>query len=530
MSVKGSSVKDSSVRGPDGEPMMRLLRAIRRWIIVTCGFVRRELIDIASQPRLLVILVLGPFAILLLFGGGYKNESISLRTTFVVPDGSELRAAIEENEALVDDYVVPVAYTSNLVEARRQLKDGEVDLVVVFPTGVVETVRSGERAEIAVLHDKLDPIQQEAVNIATRVAVQAINAEVLTQAIELGQERLDDEDETIDRLQQLSDELTVAAERGSEAEVNEAATALQDSLASAALAVRASRGMLDSLDSNAISEADREQGARLEVALDETQRIVDLLADDPLGEDSRERALEVNRSIQDLAGPLEEFRTIPPDVIVRPFSHDTGSIVGWSVGPVDFFVPSALALLLQHAGMTFAALTLVRDRDLGFTELYSVGSAPVSAMLIGKSLAFLVFGGVMAALLVVVVDLGLGVEVRGDLSWMAVVFGLLLVSSIGAGLVLSALARSDAQAVQYAMLFLLTSLFFGGFFLDLEAIRYPFKAISWLLPVSYAIRGLQNVMLRGEPPEISDLAGLAAVTGVAGLTAWGLTRRALRAR
>jgi ABC-2 type transport system permease protein len=509
--------------------LRRLLLAVRNWLIVAFGFIRRELIDIAGQPRLLTILVLGPFAILLLFGGGYRNETISLRTTFVVPHDGGIRSIIEENEDLVVDYIVPVAYTTDLVEARRQLTEGDVDLVVVFPPDAIETIRSGERARIVVLHDKLDPIQREAVNIATRVAVQAINAEALSQAVAMGQERLEEEGDSLTRLQTLSDRLTEATEGRSEAEIEQATEELSEALESTSLAVRTSKGILASLGSEA-DEAELERIERLEASLVASQRAVDELAANPSSREARDDALEVNRSVQALAGPLEEFRALPADVIVRPFSHQTGSIVGRSIDPVDFFVPSALALLLQHAGMTFAALTIVRDRDLGFTELYRVGSTPASAMLTGKALAFLAFGGIMGVLLIAIIDIGLGVGVSGQLTWLAAVVALLLASAIAAGLVLSALSRSDTQAVQYAMLFLLTSLFFGGFFLDLDALRYPFKALSWLLPVTYAIRALQDVILRGETPATIDLVGLGLGAVVAGTIAWILTRRELRAR
>ncbi|MGB0111987.1 MAG: ABC transporter permease, partial [Ilumatobacteraceae bacterium] len=92
------------------------------------------------------------------------------------------------------------------------------------------------------------------------------------------------------------------------------------------------------------------------------------------------------------------------------------------------------------------------------------------------------------------------------------------------------LAKTDVQAVQFSMLALLAGLFFGGFFLDLDAFSYPVKLLSWVLPVSYGIRLLRDVMLRGTDPSIYDLVGLAATTLAFGLAAWYLLRRQLRIR
>ena len=52
------------------------------------------------------------------------------------------------------------------------------------------------------------------------------------------------------------------------------------------------------------------------------------------------------------------------------------------------------------------------------------------------------------------------------------------------------------------MLALLAGLFFSGFILPIEGLSYPIKAISWLLPVTYGIAGLQDIMLRGQQPAI----------------------------
>ena len=49
-----------------------------RWLIRSQTFVRKELAEILRQPRLLALLVIGPFALLLLFGTGVSQETIRL--------------------------------------------------------------------------------------------------------------------------------------------------------------------------------------------------------------------------------------------------------------------------------------------------------------------------------------------------------------------------------------------------------------------------------------------------------------------
>ena len=130
-------------------------------------------------------------------------------------------------------------------------------------------------------------------------------------------------------------------------------------------------------------------------------------------------------------------------------------------------------------------------------------------------------------------DSGLPVEVRwgvgGALAQKFAAEGFLVVltlASLALGMVLAILSQTESQAVQFAMLALLAGLFFSGFILSIEGLQYPVKVISWLLPVTYGITSLQDVMLRGRDPAPERLAGLAAlVVGYGAVAVIGLRRR-----
>ena len=166
--------------------------------------------------------------------------------------------------------------------------------------------------------------------------------------------------------------------------------------------------------------------------------------------------------------------------------------------------------------MTFAALSLVRNRELGLFEL--LASAPSSSVeiVVGKTIAYLVVGLVVGVgLLTTAVNL-LGVPLAGSAGAATAAMALILLASLSLGLLISLVSGSETQAVQWSMLTLLAGLFFGGFFLDLDGLLYPVKALSWLLPVTYGIRLLQDVMLHGLEPAPLDFAGLAALVAAYG--------------
>ena len=225
---------------------------------------------------------------------------------------------------------------------------------------------------------------------------------------------------------------------------------------------------------------------------------------------------------------MPEVAAIDPMVIVQPFEAVTESTAPEPVEPVDFFAPSAIALLLQHIAVTFAALSLVRDRELGLFELLRVGPLTSWEIVSGKTIAYLlVWMLVGVGLLEGAVHL-LGVPLVGAASWTLVAFGLVLLASLAMGTIISLLSRTETQAVQWAMLTLLAGLFFSGFVLSLDGMTFPVKAI--VVPAAGHLRhphpaGRDAARRR---PAVEDLVGVGALVVAYGAIAVLLLRRQLR--
>jgi ABC-2 type transport system permease protein len=226
---------------------------------------------------------------------------------------------------------------------------------------------------------------------------------------------------------------------------------------------------------------------------------------------TREGQDDIEENLLKLNEELSKFQ--PPDsyVLVSPFTANVSGLSEVQFTPVGFLTPAVLILLLQHMSVTFAALSIVRERRSGIMELFRV--APLSALetLIGKYVSYMIFNVLIAAPLTGLVIWGLGVPILGN--WTDFVIALLVVSfaSLGIGFVISLISETEIHAVQYSMLFMLTSIFFSGFFLDLRLLWNPLKILAWSLPATYGIRMLQDIMLRGYPISTVLLLGISAI-------------------
>jgi ABC-2 type transport system permease protein len=237
---------------------------------------------------------------------------------------------------------------------------------------------------------------------------------------------------------------------------------------------------------------------------------------------------EIETDLGNLETQLKDFQSIQPNVLVTPFKSDTKSVANINLKASDFFAPAVIVLLLQHLAVTFAALSIVRERRSGTMELFRI--SPLSAMetLLGKYISYIFFGGVIGAIITITVVFGLKVPMRGPWLDYAAVVLVMLFTALGVGFLISLVSQTDTQAVQNSMFLLLGSVFFSGFFLDLRYLWQPVRVVSWALPATYGIRLLQEIMLRGTHLVPLLFYGLLAIGIVLFVICWLLLHRLMR--
>jgi ABC-2 type transport system permease protein len=498
---------------------MRRPSRFRRFLQIGT-FLRKEAVDVLRQPRLLLTLVIGPFLIMALFGLGYRNEPAKLRTLFVAPEGSPLIDKVEGYAEQIDQFVKYEGVTTDAAAARARLLDDDVDLLVSFPDAPLDSVLDGERAQVTVIHSRLDPIEQTAINFASQLGIAEINGQILASVVEGGQSLTTPAGEDVfGGVSSAIDGLSAAATSGDEASRVEAIDVLDEVTARLAFTVRASSALTEQLLGDQVTTPDLLREIRtLQAQLEE-------LRADPSTENIESRVDGVRGVVSDLQGDFERFTSVDPGVLVRPFESDVRLAVPGVHKVTDWYAPAAVVLMLQQFGVAFGALSFVRERRLGIVDVYRVAPVNATATLIGKYLAYMFIGCAIGAALTGLVVGFLDVPVAASVAEIALVMALSLFASIGVGFVISLASASDAQAVQYTMILLLASLFFSGFFLSVNQLRDQAKWLSFLLPVSYGMRLLRDVMLRGAPIDQKVFGGLIVYGIVMFALAWLGTRR-----
>ncbi len=229
-----------------------------------------------------------------------------------------------------------------------------------------------------------------------------------------------------------------------------------------------------------------------------------------------------------LSAGASQAAAIPPDVVAAPTEADLVNVAPSQPTVVQFFGPAVLALILQHMAVTLIALSIIRERTTGIFELFRVSPINAIELIFGKLIAFGILCGAIATLTVLLLVGPLGVPMLGDAALIAGVIGLLILASLGLGLLIAAISDSERQTVQLSLLVLLASVFFSGFALAIDQFSQPVRSLIYIIPVTSGIRLLDDLLMRGTTTASSQIGVLAILAVVFIGLSWLLLRRAMK--
>lgn len=138
------------------------------------------------------------------------------------------------------------------------------------------------------------------------------------------------------------------------------------------------------------------------------------------------------------------------------------------------------------------SITTLRERSSGTLERLMTTPMPKIALLVGYAAAFSAVAVVQVAL-AVAVSIWLGLDIAGALGWLVLVALLDALLGVAMGLLASAFARTEFQAVQFMPLIVLPQLLLCGLFVPRDEMATPLQWLSNVMPLSYAVDALQRV-------------------------------------
>lgn len=197
-------------------------------------------------------------------------------------------------------------------------------------------------------------------------------------------------------------------------------------------------------------------------------------------------------------------------------------------GVFDHVGAPLLALFPFITMFLVTSVAMLRERTSGTLERLLSMPMAKGDLLTGYALAFGLVAVVQTSLAAALVLGPLGLDLQGATALVVLLAVLDALLGTALGLLLSAFARSEFQAVQFLPAVVLPQLLLCGLFAPREAMAEPLQWLSTALPLTYAVDGMQEVAASPEVTGalIGDLGVIAGcVVLFVGLGAASLPRR-----
>jgi ABC-2 type transport system permease protein len=187
-----------------------------------------------------------------------------------------------------------------------------------------------------------------------------------------------------------------------------------------------------------------------------------------------------------------------------------------------YMVPAVGALTLLLVTTMVTAMGLAREKEMGTIEQLLITPMRPAVLLLGKTLPFALVGLVVAGMVLAVATNLFAVPVRGSLLVLLVGSAFYLLTTLGTGVFIGTIARTQQQAILASFFFLLPAMLLSGFMSPIENMPTWIQPITWLNPVRYFVELLRANLLKGAGfadlwPQLT--AQLAFGVGILGLAA-----------
>jgi ABC-2 type transport system permease protein len=164
---------------------------------------------------------------------------------------------------------------------------------------------------------------------------------------------------------------------------------------------------------------------------------------------------------------------------------------------VWFVLPGIFAMIMQTLAIAQAAMIVVREREVGTIEQILVTPTRPLELIVAKMIPLLVLCFGISGLILAVGVFWFGVPFQGSL-WLYFIISLMfLTASLGLGLLISTIAKTQRQAQQISLMIMMFSMLLTGLVYPRSTMPWLPKAIGSLLPLTYFIRVSRGIITKG---------------------------------
>ncbi len=163
-----------------------------------------------------------------------------------------------------------------------------------------------------------------------------------------------------------------------------------------------------------------------------------------------------------------------------------------------FMVPGIVGLLVSIITLILTSLAIVKEKEIGTLEQIIVTPIKPLELIIGKLIPFAILGFVSIILVLAAMYLFFGIAIRGNILFLFLGSFLYILSTLGLGLFVSTISKTQQQAMMLAVfVVLLPMVFLSGFAFPIENMPDAIQYTTYIVPLRYFMTIIRGAILKG---------------------------------
>jgi ABC-2 type transport system permease protein len=163
----------------------------------------------------------------------------------------------------------------------------------------------------------------------------------------------------------------------------------------------------------------------------------------------------------------------------------------------NFYVPGVIALLVMLITLLLTSMAVVREKEIGTMEQIMVTPITPKEFILGKTLPFALISLIDVILITLVGVYWFEVPIRGSLGLLLLATCLYLMTTLGMGLFISTVSRTQQQAMMSAFFFQFPAVLLSGFVFPIANMPEVVQWLTYLNPLRYFLIIIRGIFLKG---------------------------------
>jgi ABC-2 type transport system permease protein len=168
----------------------------------------------------------------------------------------------------------------------------------------------------------------------------------------------------------------------------------------------------------------------------------------------------------------------------------------------NYFVPGVIANIVMMITLMLTSLAIVREKEIGTMEQLMVTPMRPIELMLGKTLPFAIVGLIDVVTITGLALLVFRVPLRGNFVLLLACAALFLMTSLGAGLFISTISRTQQQAMMSSFFFSMPAFMLSGFAFPIRNMPVAVQWLTYINPVRYFMEIVRGIFLKGAGADV----------------------------